>query len=162
MFLFFLKAKSYKLKAERGFTLLEVLVVLAIIVVVGAVVLMLINPSARFAKSRNNERAADLNVILNAVSQNIADNKGSFSCSAGYLPSTSTRMAVGLGDYDIVPCLFPTYLVVVPYDPNGEGVFYTSTSSYDSGYDIFQDSVTGRVIIEAPLAELSETISATR
>ena len=122
----FLKAISYKLKAEKGFTLLEVLVVLAIIVIVGAAIVMLVSPAERFARSRNNERKADVNVLLNAVSQNIADNKGSFSCGTSF-PATSTRMSSGVGGYDIASCLFPTHLIVVPHDPNGQGVFYTST-----------------------------------
>lgn len=145
-----------------GFTLLEILVVLGIVALLSAVLFGFVNPHARFAKARNDERRADLNLLLISINENIFDNKGMFSCGAGPLPSSSTAMTSEPGGYDVAPCLFPKHLPVVPYDPREASAFYTSTSSYNLGYTIRQDAFTGRVTLEAPFAEVGESITVTR
>lgn len=156
------KQKNKKTKKRAGFTLLEVVLVVTILAVLSAGLVLTLNPSVRFAKSRNNKREADVSMFLNAIGRRIADNKGLFACGAGVLPAISTRMTSEVGGYDIASCLFPSYIPLVPHDPNGVGAHYTSVSDYNVGYDVWQDVVTGRVTVEAPFAELEDTISASR
>lgn len=148
---------------EKGFTLVEILIVLALIAILVGAVLVALNPGRQFANGRNSTRYSHLNTIMNAISSNAAENNGVFTCaSAGTVPATATEMGSATGLYDIGPCLVTEYLPSMPYDPSDSDAAWTSETSYATGYTILQDATTGSITIAAPTAELSETISVTR
>ncbi|MBI1838964.1 MAG: prepilin-type N-terminal cleavage/methylation domain-containing protein [Candidatus Colwellbacteria bacterium] len=151
------------LPTKSGFSLIELIVAVTILAVLTSVAIFSINPGGYLARGRDAQRKSDLITILNGVGQRIADNKGTFEtgCAAGAIPTTSKKMAIGAGNYDISPCLVAAYLPTMPYDPKTTGAHWTTVSDYDTGYNIFKDAVTGRVTVSAPGAEL-ETISYTR
>lgn len=138
---------------QKSFTLVELIVAVALMAILGVVILINLNPSQQYAKARNTQRISHTNIIAEAVRQRIIDNHGTFQtgCSSGPLPSTSTPMGSGTGKYNIEPCLVPVYLSVMPLDP----VVGTSSAI---GYNIFRDSSTTAITISAPNAELDETI----
>lgn len=158
-----LQTTHYKLQTKSGFTFIEVLVTVAIIVALSAIVIVSVNPGEYLAKGRDTQRKGNLVTILNAVGQRIADNKGVFEtgCAAGAIPAIAIKMAVGVGNYDIGPCLVSAYLPDMPFDPKASGAHWTSTADYDTGYTIIKDATTGRITVAAPGAEL-ETINYTR
>jgi type IV pilus assembly protein PilA len=150
-------------KSAGGFTLIELLVVIGIIAVLAGVVIIALNPARQFSQARNTQRWSNVNAILNGIGQRSADNRGIFEtgCAAGAIPtSTPTNMATNT--YDIAPCLVPTYISILPFDPSAAGAHYTSNTDYDTGYNVQKDATTGRITVSAPSAELSETISVTR
>ncbi|MBI4086220.1 MAG: type II secretion system protein [Candidatus Liptonbacteria bacterium] len=149
-------------KNRVGVTLIEIMVALAIIAVLTAAVLVILNPIQQLAKGRNIQRKADTNVILNAVGQNTVDNRGTFSCASGAIPTTTMKMASSSGNYNIAPCLVTTYLNSMPFDPLASSADWKSMADYDTGYTIMKNATTGRVTVSAPAAELGETISVTR
>ena len=140
-------------------TLIEILTAMAILVIVAAIGLISLNIPGQFARARNNQRSNHLNAILVGVRQNIADNRtGIFTCASGDIPTSTKRMAIGAGNYDVAPCLVPIYLQNLPFDPATTSARYNSVTDYDTGYYILKASSTGEIIISAPTAELGQSI----
>jgi len=152
-------------KKSSGFTLIEILVVIGLIAILATIVIIAINPSRQFAQGRNNQRLANVNALLNAIGQRVAENKGVFAGSVASstcptLTSSSTLIASGgAGD---ISCLVPTYLpTALPFDPSAAGSQWANQTSYNTGYFVSVDA-NGRYTISAPSAELGQTISVTR
>ena len=157
--------KKYK-GESKGFTLIEILVVIGIIAVLAAVVLVAINPNRQFKLARDSQRVSNVESILNAIDQNIAEHGGVFTCGSTTkaLPvSTSTIASPNLvptAGFDIAGCLVPAYISALPFDPTGGSYLYTSELNYDTGYLISQDA-NGRITVGAN-GEITPFISVTR
>ncbi len=149
---------------KRGFTLIEILVVIGIIAVLAAVVLVAINPSRQFKLARDSQRVSNVNALLNTISQNIAEHKGVFYCGTSplALPTTPTivRSATSSGGIDLAPCVVPAYISTLPFDPSAPGARFTSLGDYDTQYVIYQDAQ-GRVTASST-GEMTPSISVTR
>ncbi|MCR4334180.1 MAG: type II secretion system GspH family protein [Patescibacteria group bacterium] len=148
---------------QDGFTLIEILVVIGIIAILAGVVLVAINPSRQFKIARDSQRTSHVTTILNAIGQNMSENRGLFKCSGTVttIPATSTIMKSS-GGFDIAPCLVPTYIASMPFDPSASGAHFTSVNDYDTQYSIAID-VNDRITITAPSTEIEIlVISVTR
>ena len=142
--------KNY-FKNKKGFTLIELLIVIGIMVVLMAAALVAINPFRQFAQANDANRWSGITTIMDAIYQNVVDNRGTFDCVAA-IPASSTVMASGAGNYDICSCLVSTYVGALPIDPQTGS--YTDCSSYNTKYEIERDTSTGRIKIAAPDAQL--------
>jgi len=147
-----------KLKNQKGFTLIEILVVIGIIAVLALIVLIAINPAKQFAQARNTQRTANVQAILNAIGQRIVDNKGTFPTATGCAAMTAgTTYTIGIGSGTFLApatalldlsCLTPTYIPSqLPVDPS-TGV-WTSSSVYNTQYNVTVGS-TGQYTVCAP------------
>lgn len=63
---------------KSGFTLIEVLLVIAILAILAAVVIIAINPGKQIAEAQDSQRRSDVRTILNAVQQYALDHAGQF------------------------------------------------------------------------------------
>ena len=149
---------------QKGFTLIELLVVIGILAVLLAITLIAINPARQFSQANNTKRRSDVNAILNAVNQYMADNKG-------VLPTGITATAltlkkpVGADGVDICADLVPTYIAALPSDPqvsSGVAVADCTVATYDTGYTIVRSASNNRITVTATTIELSDPVSVTR
>jgi len=148
---------------RKGLTLIEIVVVVAIIAFLMGVYFVAANPAGQLAGARNNRRKSDIETLSINIKRMVADTGNEqFSCSAGTLPTSSPKiMGIGAGNYDIAQCLIPTYLPNLPFDPSASTSYYNSPSDYNTGYSILQNA-SGSITIAAPYAELGAKITITQ
>ena len=110
-------------KKEKGFTLVELLVVIAVIGALSAIVASLINPAGFFARGRDGRRMSDLSTIQSALEAYYAENN-SYPSS---LPSPGSPWTSG----------GITYLKSMPGDPKTGNPYSYAVSG--SNYEICAD-----------------------
>jgi prepilin-type N-terminal cleavage/methylation domain-containing protein len=146
---------------QKGFTLIEILLVVAAIAILAGIVILAINPSKQLGDTRNSARHADVTTILNAVYQYAVDHDGTLPVSI-----TTTSKEICAGDVATSTCSSSNlaslkelvwnqrYLTAIPIAPqapvgNGTGYFIVKTAD-------------NRITVTAPNAEENATISVTR
>ena len=143
------------MKTNKGFTLIEILLVVAAIAILAGIVILAINPNKQLGETRNAQRRADVTTILNAVYQ--------YSIDTGTLPASITTTATdvcksggvctGLIDLSVLTAS-EKYLTSIPFDPK-------SSTTNSTTYQILK-TANNRVTVSAPNAEQSAVISVTR
>ncbi len=131
----------------RGFTLIEVLVVIGIIAILAAVVIIAINPAKHFAEANNSTRSANVNAILNAVGQYVVENKGLLPTIPG-------------GEINQAFCeaIVPEFLPALPTDPKsffaGKAIVASDcdeiSATQETNYEV--TAVANRIEVCAPNA----------
>jgi len=162
-----------KSKTMKGFTLIEILVVVALIAILTAITFIAINPAKNFADSRNAQRSSDVVQILNAITQYTSESGNSLTTLTA-VPAGNTAIPACLtsgtdeeklaamavigtatGNVNLEQRLVDAYIVGIPFDP---GTGYSATNT---GYVICQ-TTGGRVQINAPHSENSKLITVKR
>jgi type IV pilus assembly protein PilA len=119
-------------------------------------VILAINPNKQLGDTRNSQRKADVNTILNAVYQYTIDNNGVVPST---ITTTSTEICktggtcTGLIDLGILTTN-EKYLVSMPEEPQ-------KTNADGAGYMIMKTG-NNRIRVDAQFEEASATISVTR
>jgi type IV pilus assembly protein PilA len=152
--------KSIKNKSNEGFTMLEILLVVAMIAILAGIVIFAINPGKQLAEARNAQRRVDVNTILNAVYQYSIDSNGILPPSISTTPAEVCAVEQPPGDcsgyVDLSAILTnQKYLTGMPRDPIGD------CPANSTCYSI-SISTNNRVTVSAARAELGAVISVTR
>lgn len=152
------------MKSQKGFTLIEILLVVAILAILASLVILAINPQKQLQDARNAQRTADVSTILSAVYQYAVDNKGSMPganiptaptaameiCTASVSATCTTATLADLSSLISTQ----TYLTAVPVDPAGN-------VTNGAGYKI-QKTTNGRITVSAPAVGGYPAYSATK
>lgn len=155
-------------KKTEGFTLLEILLVVAAIAILAGIVIVAINPGKQLGDTRNVQRSADVNTILSAVYQYSIDNNGTIpsevddddttfqvlGTAATGCDTTCTAVTTEDACADLSGDLVADYIVGIPMDP-------TSGTSANTDYYINKDA-NGRILVGACDPERGATISVTK
>ena len=151
------------MKNQKGFTLIELLVVIGILAVLLAITLIAINPARQFAQANNTKRRSDVNAILNAVNQYMADNRGNLPAG---ITETEAPISGAVGGANICAAIVPLYVAALPVDPqtnNGAAVTEAEcATAYDTGYTIVKNVPNNRITVTATTIELSDPVAVTR
>jgi len=162
------KLTSKDFKNNRGFTLLEILLVVAAIAILAGIVIVAINPGKQLGDTRNAQRRTDVNTILNAAYQFSIDNNGNLpsgidsvigssqvlGTAGSGLDSTCTATTTVAAGADLSSDLVPTYVIGISIDPS-------SGSAANTDYYINKDA-NGRITVGSCDPEQGATISVTR
>lgn len=149
------------MQMKKGFTLIELLVVIGILAVLLTITLVAINPQRQFQQSNDTKRQADVNAVLNAITQYAADNRGTLPSGITTTPQTISSTGANLcGD------LVTEYLAALPTDPTSAagGTPVTETgcaAAYDTGYSVSRSATDNRVTVTA-VGQITNPISVTR
>ena len=146
----------------QGFTLIEVLMVVTLLIFLFAIVIVAINPAKHLRDARNTQRSSDVTQVLNAALQYTADMG----------EENQTRYPGGDGDFDLqLPecgdgfediaeagqledLLVDDYIAALPKDPHDAEA--SGETGYLICYDEFDeatDTPDGRIVVASELAE---------
>lgn len=150
------------MKQQKGFTLLEILLVVAAIAILAGIVILALNPAKQLGDTRNAQRRADVNTILNAIYQYAIDRNGTLPsgitttlteiCASGTATTTcTTGSLIPLNEL----AWDERYITAIPRDPNG------TCATNGICYQV-KKTANGRVNVVAPNAENGASISVTR
>lgn len=135
-----------KEKFKKGFTLIELLIVIAVLAILAGIVMVALNPKARFEDSRNARRVSDVDAIVGAIKMFQVDNGGDYIAN---LDDATADMyyQIGLGSscndtcmggniilqqdcLDIEELTDNGYLPSVPVDPGDQAATEDETRYY--------------------------------
>lgn len=135
-------------KATRGFTLVELLVVIAIVAILAAVVVLIINPLELTRRGRDAARLSDLSNLQNAINVAVqeATNSGeAILCSGGTYPCTTasypvggtTRLADGTGWVKVnLSGQKSVSVPTLPIDPVNDSTFHYTYCADNDAWEI--------------------------
>jgi prepilin-type N-terminal cleavage/methylation domain-containing protein len=129
-------------KKRTGYTLIEMLIVIAIIGILASVIMVVVNPARQLAKARDTQRESDLFAILAAVYQYSTENSGDLPDTDGdsetsNFPTTPTCIGSDASCFNLSSAgeddtVVPVFMAQLPNDP-------LTGDSGNTGYFIWVD-----------------------
>lgn len=134
---------------KKGFTLVELLIVIAVIAILAAVAYVAIDPATRIADANDAQRWSDCSATLEAIMEYIVDNEGDFPNEANWTAGSYYVLGTDADDtcddscsdgsivIDEEDCLdlsdLSEHIAAIPYDPktgdDGNTDYYITRSA---------------------------------
>lgn len=130
---------------KQGFTLIELIIVIAIIALLAAATFVAVNPAKRIGDANNAQRWSDVTAIADAWMKYVVDNNGTNATTTGCLSDNiNCTVSVYGGTSSTMTCAAsPThghiwldnlvtegYIGSIPYDPSSAYVDGTTSTNY--------------------------------
>lgn len=122
------KFKSVTFRDAKGFTIVELLVVIVVIAILAAVTIVAYNGVQQ--RARDSARANNVQSIKSALEIYYADNNAYPAVCAG---GDNAGCAIS----SLSTALVPTYISTIPADPNGSTMSYVRGTAASSSYAIY-------------------------
>ena len=148
---FTIKQKNMRLRA--GLTLIEIVVVVAILAVLSGLIIVAINPQDNLSDANAVRTQQELSTIQQVLQQIFVNNNGNAPTEisgAGLTGFSEIRSAAG--GYNICSLLVPTYLDELPVNATGS---FTSCSNYALGYELSYTANPEQFQLRDPLSGVS-------
>lgn len=133
---------------QKGFTLIEVLLVIVLIGILISIGLVTFNAEARFIDTRNDTRKTHIQTLESAITQyKLQEGDYPTGLSRNYQEICDPEATDCIGFFDLKQFLVPNYLQSIPQDPNDED------TTGGAGYSVAVDEATNTVSVRALQAE---------
>lgn len=148
------KKKIYLTIGKKGFTLIEILLVIALIAILIGIVVVAINPGKQLADARNIRRQSDAMTILDSIQQYAIDHNGGALSQIPTVSPSEICKKDPIGSCDGLIDLAEltkdrTYIITMPEDPDGSNAHPEN----GTGYFVIRSATDNRVTVSAPQAE---------
>lgn len=149
-------------KNNFGFTLLEMVVLVGILVVLLSILFITLNPSRQYQLA--NEDAAKRNISsLRFALEKWLENNDNDAAKLNYgngIPSEKAFIGSSGGEVNPCPDIVPDYIDIMPTDPTAPGYYYNTCQDYFSGFMIsYTEDPIKEITILSPDSNLSEVIT---
>lgn len=124
---FVINMKKQKFHSIRGFTLIELVVVIGILTILAAGVIAVLNPLEQFKKAADSKRKNDLAQIQRALESYYGDH-GKYPSSSSNKINSEELGEINWGD------TWPPYMNVLPKDNNPKNYVYYASSDGQTYY----------------------------
>ena len=112
------------MKSQKGFTLVEILIVVSLIAILAVVALITINPAEAQRRARDTQRIKDLSSIQSIIEQYLADHPTGFESGTSTSLGGTNDCSTGWAGIDLC-----AYANTLPTDPTNRDSVVASTDT---------------------------------